>query len=110
MTDQEVEIHLLKENVARLEICLAEMREEFRRTISSLMRFGDLYDTRLKVLNNEMTDAFESIKSIELKIFPNLPRDMVRIYDIIGEGEDKAYNPLDFRGRALKSRAKKKSR
>lgn len=110
MADHEIEIQLLKENVTRLEIRLAEMRGEFKRTFDWMIRYTDLLETHIKVLQAELTDAFEGLKSVELKLFPNLSRDMLRIYDIIGEGEDKAYNPLDFRDRTKKPRATKKSR
>ena len=49
------------------------------------------------LIENEVMDAFERIKQIELTLFPNLAGDIVRLHRIVGEGDGRAWNPLDKR-------------
>jgi hypothetical protein len=56
-----------------------------------------LQDKHLRILGRQQEDAFERIINLEVKFFPNLIKDIYRLHDIIGEGDNKAYNPLDWR-------------
>ena len=61
------------------------------------MGFDQLLDRHCKMIEREVREAFERIKHLELSLFPNLGTDIVAVRDIIGEGEDRAENPLDRR-------------
>ena len=49
------------------------------------------------LIDNEVIDALERIKLIELALFPNFAGYIIRLNGILGEGEGKAWNPLDKR-------------
>ena len=98
------EIALLKATVARLEARLAEMDEHNRRKMRALMGCDDILNKHRKAMGAELNDAFERIAHLELTLFPHLSRDIRHLYDVIGDQDTKAYNPLDFRDPSKKSR------
>jgi hypothetical protein len=51
----------------------------------------------MKLIEEDQDDAFNRLKNIELKVFPNLAQDILRVNDIIGDGGNKRHNGLDYR-------------
>lgn len=97
MDNNQPQIDELKQTVARLEARLEELGTDYRKVVRSLGRYDELNAKHCNLLEKELVNAFERIKHIELTLFPNLMPDITRVHDIIGEGEDKADNPLDHR-------------
>jgi len=104
MSNSETEIAQLRAKVADLEARLAALTDKHQRDVKALMGCNDVLDKHRRVMLAEMNDAFERIAHIELTLFPNLPRDINHLNDVIGDQDTKAYNPLDFRDPSKKSR------
>jgi len=93
------EIDLLKEANNKLRACLdhmdtkldtrfKEMDKDLSRAIKLFGSYDeDLWKAVLRV-GDQVSDAFLRIKNIELKFFPNLGRDIDKLYDIIGDPGD----------------------
>lgn len=78
---------------AGMETTRAKLDEEIKHNANM-----DRLNTELrKLIEKDVIDAFERIKNIELRLFPNLACDISEINKIIGEGENRAWNPLDHR-------------
>src|ERR1700730_1894698 len=94
-SDNQTQINTLKDEVVRLEARLEELAADYRKAVRALAGYDELLNKHCHLLDKELADAFGRIKNVELRIFPNLARDMTHLYDIMGDGEDKADNPLD---------------
>src|SRR5437764_11543498 len=103
MTNNDTEIAALKAKIADLEARLAKLTDKHQRDVKALMGCDDILDKHRKAMHAELTDAFERIKKIELSLFPHLAHDIDDLNRVIGEGDTKAYNPLDFRDPSKKS-------
>jgi len=87
----------LIETIGRLEALVETLDAEIKK-FARWMNDGDrLIIERIRMVERDLHDAFERVKNIEFKVFPELAGDILRVYHIIGEGEDKADNPLDHR-------------
>src|SRR5271168_3934960 len=104
MTNNDTEITALKAKIADLEAQVAKLGEKHQRDVKALMGCDDVLDKHRKAMHAELNDAFERIAHIELTLFPNLPKDINHLNDVIGDQDTKAYNPLDFRDPSKKSR------
>ena len=87
----------LLRRISELEATVASMARELAKVAKRQLDWDRLNMERIKLIDADLVDAFERIKNIELKFFPNLAGDIIRLTDVIGEGEGKAYNPLDHR-------------
>ena|ERR1700730_13610635 len=104
METNDKKIYQLEQKIASLQERLAKLAEKQQRDVTALMGLDDVLDKHRKSLTAELCDAFDRIKHIELSLFPRLARDMNNLYDVIGDEDTKAYNPLDFRDPSKKSR------
>jgi hypothetical protein len=104
MTDNDTEIAALKAKITDLEARLAALADKHQRDVKAVMGCDDVLDKHRKAMHAELNDAFERIAHIELTLFPNLPKDIDHLNDVIGDQDTKAYNPLDFRDLSRKSR------
>src|SRR5580693_1901226 len=87
----------LLKRISRLEALVSTLTEELDK-FGRWMNDGDrLIIERIKLVERDLDDAFGRIKNIELHTFPHLAGDIVHLNGIIGEGEEKAENPLDRR-------------
>jgi len=91
------EIEQLKKRMTDLESRFDRLLSDSQRMVRLIGDCQDLLDKRCLVSERELVDAFQRIANIELDYFPKLAGDLVQLHTIIGEGDDKAYNPLDFR-------------
>jgi hypothetical protein len=99
MANNDTDIAALKAKIADLEAQLAKLTDKHQRDVKALMGCDDVLDKHRKINDAELTDAFERIKKLELTVFPHLPGDITDLNRVIGDGDTKAYNPLDFRDR-----------
>jgi len=85
----------LIERISKLEALVGTLAVEIKK-FARWMQDGDrLIIERIRIVERHQEDAFERIKNMELKLFPDLARDIIRLNDIVGDGENKADNPLD---------------
>ena len=82
-SDNQTQIDALKDKVARLEAKLEELAIDYRKAVRALASYDELLNKHCHLLDKELADAFERIKNVELRFFPNLTRDMTHLYDII---------------------------
>ena len=59
----------------------------------AMHRLADRVHNRI---DSSLADAFERIKNMELRLFPNLASDILRLHEIVPH-DGKAWNPLDYR-------------
>jgi predicted nucleic acid-binding Zn-ribbon protein len=103
MTNDDTEIADLKAKIADLEAQLTKLANKHQRDVKALMGCDDVLSKHRKAMNAELNDAFERIINLELTVFPHLSGDITRLNRLIGEGDQRAYNPLDFRDRIKKT-------
>jgi hypothetical protein len=87
----------LAEKLGELETVIKALAEKLDKEIRHNANMDRLNTELRKLVENDVIDAFARIKNIELKFFPNLAGDISRLNDVIGEGDGKAWNPLDHR-------------
>lgn len=104
MDTSDNKIKLLEERVSILEVRLEKLTDKHQRDIKALLGCDDIQGKNGKIIWAELEDAFQRIMNIELKLFPQLPKAIRHLRKLIGDGEGKAYNPLDFRDPTKKSR------
>src|ERR1700684_40174 len=97
MTDSAHEIEKLKAQIKVLEGRLDKMSTESTRGQNAARECDEALKKFIDLHRRYIDEAFDRIMNIEVKIFPNLLRDINQVHDIIGDGEDKAINPLDHR-------------
>ena len=97
MTDNAHEIEKLKAQIKVLEGRLDKMNAESTRGHKAGMECDEALKKFIDLHRRYIDEAFDRIMNIEVKIFPNLLRDINQVHDIIGDGEDKSINPLDHR-------------
>jgi hypothetical protein len=83
--------------IGQLEAAVHGLTEKLEKEIKHNVNMDRLNTELRKLIETDVIDAFERIKNIELKFFPNLAGDITRVNDIIGEADPKAWNPLDRR-------------
>ena len=88
----------LMDRVARLETAMQELTLKLQKETRNNADLDRLNTELRRLIEKDVIDAFDRIKNIELKFFPNLARDISQLNSIIGEGDGKAWNPLDRRG------------
>lgn len=93
------EIVTLINKVARLEKRLDEFIADYRKRVRILGEYTELLHKHSDMQDEEIEDAFDRIKNIELKFFPQLASDIRRLGKIIGDAKDGPANPLDKRKR-----------
>jgi len=91
------EISALQQRISKLEAEIEKLNARADRIAKVGMGFDETNARYCKLLNKELAEAFDRIIHLELALFPNLASDIGAIHDIIGEGEDRADNPLDHR-------------
>jgi len=91
------QISMLQQRVRELEAQIEKLNARANRIVKLGMDFDQLNSRHCKILDREVREAFDRIKHLELTLFPNLGHDIRAVHDIIGEGEDRADNPLDHR-------------
>ena len=96
MTD---ELDTLRKEIAHLSAKVEALRSDIGRAVTLGSDSDELLHKRCRLLGRDLKEAFDRIINLELTVFPNLQQDMNDVYKAIGEGEDKADNPLDRRGR-----------
>jgi hypothetical protein len=57
----------------------------------------DQLDFQYNCILRDSQEAFERIKNIEFAVFPRLACDLQQLHRVIGEGDNKANQPLDRR-------------
>jgi hypothetical protein len=93
-SESRIENQALADKISRLEATVQALTEKLEKEISRNAKFTL---RQLDGIDGDVAELFDRIKHIEVKFFPNLARDIVRMYEIIGEDEDKGHNPLDSR-------------
>ena len=71
--------------------------EQLSRLAKIFIRCDEINDTFRRLSEKDIAYAFERIEKIEHLLFPHLQGDINRLSDIIGEGDNKGFNPADFR-------------
>jgi regulator of replication initiation timing len=89
--------HGLIERISRLEQAIEALTQRLEEEIKPNDNMDRLNSELRRLVENDMFDAFQRIKSLELKLFPGLGGDIVHLNGIIGEGDGKAWNLLDKR-------------
>jgi hypothetical protein len=87
----------LKDQVRRLEARLETLCLEFARLAKSHAGLDREIVTHLHVIHRDLGHIVERVESLELKTFPNLADDIIRLDDIIGDSDDRADDPRDWR-------------
>jgi len=87
----------LAEKFSELEAVIMVLAETLDKEIKHNANMDRLNTELRKLIERDVVDAFERIKNIELKFFPNLASDISHLNDVIGETDGKAWNPLDHR-------------
>jgi predicted nucleic acid-binding Zn-ribbon protein len=93
------EIDTLRKEITVLSAKIEALRGDIQRVMTLAGDSDEALRKYCRLLDRDQKDAFDRIINLELTVFPNLQRDMNDVYKAIGEGEDKADNPLDRRGR-----------
>jgi predicted nucleic acid-binding Zn-ribbon protein len=96
-TDLEERIKTLEAGIQGLETRLDGLLKRLDRISKGSYEYDMLLDKHIKILDQQQKDAFERIINLEVKFFPNLIKDISRLHNIIGEGDNKICNPLDRR-------------
>ena len=76
---------------------LAKASADFQRAAKIFADFDKLLMHHCKSHDDEFTDAWARIKSLEFTIFPNLARDIVELNNIVGASGPDKENQLDSR-------------
>jgi hypothetical protein len=96
LTGREPTIRDLMEKISALEASAAALQIKLDKESKHNANMDRLNTELRHLLEKDVVAAFERIKNIELKIFPNLAGDIVQLNNIIGD-DAKAWNPLDRR-------------
>jgi hypothetical protein len=89
------EIDKLREEIEALTARMDELEHGLTRGAKIYGGYFEALQSHCMMLDRDQAGAFQRIKHLELTVFPKLARDIQDVHDIIGEGEDKAENPLD---------------
>jgi predicted nuclease with TOPRIM domain len=87
----------LKEQVKRLEARLETLCVEFARLAKAHAGLDRQLKAHLHVIHRDLDNVFDRVENLELKAFPNLADDIIRLDDIIGDSDDRADDPRDWR-------------
>lgn len=87
----------LTKRVAELELRIVELRSDLRRYVKAFVVCDDIQDKFRRLADRDITDLFERLARVELALFPDLPKDLSAVDNIIGPGDGKAYHSEDFR-------------
>jgi len=93
--ETQIDPNELAEKLGELETVVRTLAEKLDQEIRHNANMDRLNTELRKLVENEVIDAFARIKNIELKLFPNLASDISHLNDVIGEGDGRAWNPLD---------------
>jgi hypothetical protein len=88
---------ILRKEIDRLSAEIELLHAHIRKGADLINSGDELSWKYCKLLDRDVKNAFERIVNLELKVFPNLQNDIDEVYKAIGEGDDKANNPLDRR-------------
>jgi molecular chaperone GrpE (heat shock protein) len=94
---QEEKIKEQAAEIARLEARIEDLSSGLTRLAKVAREYDELLSRQSNMIEKSVEDAFARIVNLELKVFPNLAGDIDRLHGIIGDGDNKAYNPLDRR-------------
>jgi hypothetical protein len=86
----------LLERIAGMEDAIDALTQTLEKQIKANAGYNKHHSRIQKLIQNDLSDAFERIKNIELKFFPHLADDIRRLYEMVPD-DDKAWNPLDYR-------------
>ena len=96
-SENQIDTKELAAKISQLEAVIQALTQKLEKEIKHNANMDRLNTELRKLIENDVIDAFERIKNIELKFFPGLASDIIRLNGIIGEGDGKAWNPLDQR-------------
>jgi len=82
--------------IARLEAAIEALTLKVDKQIKHNDAMHRLADRVHNRIDSSLADAFERIKNMELRLFPNLASDILRLHEIVPH-DGKAWNPLDYR-------------
>ena len=94
---EEEKIKELTGQIAQLESRVNTLSDGLTRLSKVAREYDELLSRQSNMIEKSVEDAFARIINLELKVFPNLAGDIDRLQGIIGDSDDKAYNPLDRR-------------
>lgn len=83
--------------IERLEQRLEAQAFDLQRLAKACMGYDEQLDRHCKIHDGQIADAYGRIINLELKVFPNLARDMAGLHDVIGDADGRADHPLDRR-------------
>jgi hypothetical protein len=87
----------LRKEVERLSAEVEQLHKYIRQGAEAIANGDELGWKYCRLIHRDVKEAFDRIINLELTVFPNLQKDMDQVYNVIGEGENKADNPLDRR-------------
>jgi len=93
----ELQTENLLAKISGLEARVEELTLKLEKVAKRQIAWNEIDTRRMRLVDLDLMDAFERIKNMEFKLFPHLARDIVRLYEITGPGEDQEYNSLDYR-------------
>ena len=85
------------QRIAVLEAAVESLKEQLEKEVKHNANMDRLNSELRGLIEADVIDALERVKNIELKVFPNLVRDIIEVNKIIGTGDDNRWNPLDHR-------------
>jgi hypothetical protein len=107
MNDNDLKLRKLREDVTTLARRLQTLEQRVDKIARIGMKFDEANGRHCTRLQQGQDDAFDRITNLELAVFPDLARDIQDVHDIIGEGDNRANQPLDRRDRSKFSGAGK---
>lgn len=94
---KELQTSSFKKLIEPLDQHIKAVEQDLHRLAKTTHDYNGLTEKHIALVERDVVDAFDRIKNMEFTIFPNLAKDIVDVYRITGEGENKAHNPLDHR-------------
>lgn len=94
----------LLERISRLESSVKMLSQRLQKLARQQKDWDEIRGEHLKIIDQvqlthytALSNAFERIKNMEMKLFPNVAHDMADLKKIIGDGDGKVRNSLDHR-------------